>query len=653
MEYRPDIDGMRAIAVLSVIAFHINADLMPGGFVGVDIFFVISGFLISLQIFRQSDAGSFSLGDFYRRRIKRIAPAMLVVLASVLVLSQFLFRPEDAEGAARSAFWSLLSAANVHFWMSEDGSYFAASSDEFPLLHFWSLGVEEQYYLLWPVVLIAFAPLLRSRAFAIGATLSAAASFAFAELYFSIDPSFVYYMLPARAGELLLGAIVAWRINYIPSARLGAARNQLLAACGLALVVASLYGLNEELVFPGLYAIPPTLGAALLIYSGSLGSTWIGSTLAWRPMVWIGLVSYSAYLWHWPILAFLRYGGIEISILVGSVVVALTLMLAWLSYRFVETPLRRSRNPLLGVFARQYAAPALVLGALAAVSLKTDGWFVHRLFPDYVRELEHSRQTLQPAYDLDYVCQSSRLTAADLTNANCVVGADLDGEPDILLWGDSNAAHYIGMLQEFGESSSFAFRNVEVGGCPPLNTDLATYATARRADDCAASSALIWPFVKEYDTVVIGAFWTGYVELNHTFLTAFSRTVDSLNRAGRRVILLGQAPYMEGYDRLCSEKALSFPGMDCRLEPVPFANDVADVNRKLRAIAAARPLTDYFDANGYLCEAGHCSLYDAAGRIRYYNAGHLTMDASAQLGGKIVATEGVPQPFSRLGSSSD
>ena len=156
MKYRPDIDGLRAIAVLSVILYHVNPTLIPAGFVGVDIFFVISGYLISLQIFNDTSTQQFSILEFYRRRVKRIAPAMFVVLSVTLIFAQFMLRPEDAEEVARSGFWSLLSLANAHFWLTDDGSYFTGPSDQLPLLHFWSLAVEEQFYMIWPLVLLLF-----------------------------------------------------------------------------------------------------------------------------------------------------------------------------------------------------------------------------------------------------------------------------------------------------------------------------------------------------------------------------------------------------------------------------------------------------------------------------------------------------------------
>lgn len=209
LDYRPDIDGLRAVAVLSVIIFHINENIIPGGFIGVDIFFVISGYLITQHIFRDLNRNTFSIVEFYRKRIKRIIPAMLVVVALTILIAQFILIPKDAEKVAESGLWSLLSMANVYFWLFEDTSYFAAASNEKPLLHLWSLGVEEQFYIFWPLILLLTYRVGHGKYFFLIFSFLAIVSFLSGEILYSRDPSFVYYMLPTRAGELLIGALLA------------------------------------------------------------------------------------------------------------------------------------------------------------------------------------------------------------------------------------------------------------------------------------------------------------------------------------------------------------------------------------------------------------------------------------------------------------
>ncbi|HET7371561.1 MAG TPA: acyltransferase, partial [Gammaproteobacteria bacterium] len=200
---------MRAIAVLSVMLYHVSAAWVPGGFVGVDIFFVISGYLITRNIVVDLGHSRFSLLDFYARRVRRIAPMMLTIVAVTLALAMLLFTPDDAATTAEAAAASLASLANVYFWLFQDHSYFAAPSAESPLLHLWSLGVEEQFYLFWPLLLLLFYRSRKAGLFCLGAALIAVASFALGNILYPLDPSFVYYMMPTRAGELLLGALVA------------------------------------------------------------------------------------------------------------------------------------------------------------------------------------------------------------------------------------------------------------------------------------------------------------------------------------------------------------------------------------------------------------------------------------------------------------
>ena len=386
-EYRADIDGLRGVAVLSVIAFHIDQRLLPGGFVGVDIFFVISGFLISRNILREISEGRFSLLDFYRRRVKRIAPALLVVIFATLAFAQFWLLPQDAERAADSALWSLFSVSNLYFWLNLDGGYFAEASNELPLLHLWSLAVEEQFYLIWPLLLLLFYRADRIRLLFLSLLILAAVSFLYAEHVFGKDPSFAYYMLPTRAGELLLGALVA--IAVVKGARhvLPAALTLPIGWLGALLLAGSLIWLSEDDVFPGLYAVPPALGSALVILAGHCRSVGFPRLLTFKPLVAVGLISYSAYLWHWPLLAFLRYGYGEISPITGLAVFAATLFLAWITYRFVEQPARRSQAPAGKVIFSQYLMPATVLGCLSLSAMYLDGYGVRFFSETYKAEL--------------------------------------------------------------------------------------------------------------------------------------------------------------------------------------------------------------------------------------------------------------------------
>ncbi len=636
LNYRPDIDGLRAIAVLSVILFHINKTLIPGGFIGVDIFFVISGFLISLNILKDLERGRFSIADFYRRRIKRIAPPMLIVVGLTLVAAQFVLLPEDAERTADSGLWSLLSLANVYFWLYQDTSYFAAASSEIPLLHLWSLGIEEQFYIFWPLILMALYRPSRATLFFCIAAIVGIGSFLLGEILFGQAPSFIYYMLPTRAGELLMGGLVAFFVLRNLGAKISEKLVAPMAIAGILLIGFSFFLLSEGQVFPGLRAIPPTLGTAMLIFAGHCNNNPVSRLLALRPMVWVGLISYSAYLWHWPLLAFYRYGHREIGLFAGAIIFALTMFFAWLTFRFVEGPSRRSKASTFQVLLRQFAIPAGALAVFALAAMKLDGYGLRWFSPEYKTQATALRQETLPAYSYKYVCQRQKLTLADTNDPNCVVGVDSNAAPIAILWGDSNAAHYIGMIGAFAKKENFRFRNIAVGACPPLFGDPAPYVTAARLADCRESAAIAKQAIAPFTTIIISANWPVYQERSAQFLQAFFETVNTLEKSGKHIVLIGKVPIFQTYDRRCEEKALSYPALDCPTFTATLDADVGQINEKLKAFAAGKSNVKYFDSAHYLCPQNRCSPFDSKGRPNYYDASHLSMPASWMLGESIL-----------------
>jgi peptidoglycan/LPS O-acetylase OafA/YrhL len=640
-EHRPDVDGLRAIAVLSVILFHVDKDLLPGGFVGVDIFFVISGFLITRNILTGLSTGQFSLIEFYRRRVKRIAPPLLVVVAVTVLVANLLMLPENAEATAESAAWSLGSLANVYFWLHQDTGYFAAASSDSPLLHLWSLGVEEQYYFIWPLcLLLAY----RARAawrgwFVALAALGCIASYALGQLIFAQSPSFAYYMLPTRAGELLLGGLVAVGIVHGIERRIPHRLALPIAIAGLLLVFGSFAFIKEDKVFPGVLAILPTLGGALLILAGYCRDNVVSRMLSTRPMVWIGLVSYSAYLWHWPLLSFLRYGNVHVGPALGVGVVAVTLLLAWLTYRLLETPTRASEAPALQIFVRQFAAPACVIVALSLAAMRADGYGLRS--PEYRERLAQLRNVTRPAYSYEYICQRHRVTRADSEDQRCVLGSG----PSALLWGDSNAAHYVGMVGAFAQAGGFSFRNLASGSCPPVFADPALFVPARRVDGCRAAVEVARETISNYPVVLISGIWTAYEENSSQFLSAVFDTVRTIAAEGKLVIIIGQVPPATGYDRRCREKTLAYPMLTCVALPVAPSAAVLGINARLRAFADNEQGVEYFDAVDYLCNKGRgCSVFDAGAPL-YYDLHHLSVAGSWKLGHRILSDDGVPSPF--------
>ncbi|MGH6971391.1 MAG: acyltransferase family protein, partial [Caulobacteraceae bacterium] len=341
MAYRPDIDGLRAVAVLAVVLYHAGLRVTSGGFVGVDVFFVISGYVISKSLLGDIDGGRFSISGFYERRVRRIFPALFATMIASWVAAMALLLPSYLVDYSRSLAAAAAFASNFYFWKSS--GYFANGATLRPLLHTWSLSVEEQFYIFAPLTLFLVARYFRKRWVLVLAPV-ALASLALSIVATRIGPTANFFLLPTRAWELILGALLA--LGDPPSLKASWAR-EVLAALGLALIAYAIFAYSPATPFPGLAALPPCLGAAMLIYVGASGGSLATRFLALPPMVAVGLISYSLYLVHWPIVSFLTYwqlrapGPDE-----APAILAVSLALAALSWRFVEQPFRQARRRL-------------------------------------------------------------------------------------------------------------------------------------------------------------------------------------------------------------------------------------------------------------------------------------------------------------------
>ena len=358
--YRPDIDGLRAIAVLSVLVFHAFPSLMQGGFIGVDIFFVISGYLISKHILDELAAGAFSIKTFYARRVRRIFPALILVLLVCLLFGWVILTPGEYEKLGRHTFAGALFLSNILSW--REAGYFDAAADTKPLLHLWSLGIEEQFYIVWPLFL-ALAWRLRARlSWALPGVIVLSLAYSLMKVQHDVVADF--YSPVTRFWELALGALLASQ-TFRTAASSPAVRN-VLSWLGLGLILLAAGVVQNTFLFPGAWALLPTLGAAFLIHAG-MDATINRRLLSQRAMVWVGLISYPLYLWHWPLLTFLRIIESETPSVQARVwALAASFVLAWLTYRFMERPIR----------ARTRSKAVIWVLSLAMVTLGVSGFIV-------------------------------------------------------------------------------------------------------------------------------------------------------------------------------------------------------------------------------------------------------------------------------------
>ncbi|MFJ3108933.1 MULTISPECIES: acyltransferase family protein [Pseudomonas] len=626
LAYRPDIDGLRALAVLAVVIFHFNKEWLPGGFVGVDIFFVISGFLITGIITRQINAGRFSFQDFYIRRMRRIIPATLFVTVVSLIFGALFMLPKDLMALAKSAVAATLSVANIYFWRFLDISYFAASSDTVPLLHLWSLGVEEQFYLIWPAALVLGFKFISRKYFMFMVVVLAACSFWIGQKTIVSDPSYSYYMLPSRAGELIIGAMTYWMCQSTEY-RARAWTSGLLAVIGSIGLAWSLLFVRETGGFPGFISAVPAVSTALLIASGTFGKSAVTTALSTRPLVAVGLVSFSLYLWHWPVLAFYRYAYGEPNTLSAVVACTLVMILATVfSYFKVEKKFRSGDSVARTLF--QVVSVAAIVAFFGVVIINLGGKIANPLMGKD-KDLHLATANVKSDLAYSFSCHMKKFNARVIDESRCIVG-DNSKKPSMLIIGDSNAAHYLGFIKLVGERKGFSARNITHSACVPFAENAGRYVSKVRVDSCERYGVNTIKYAKGYKVVFISAQWATYSK-NDMFYQDFEKQIALLSREVPKVVVGLQVPRFNKYDRQCAEKSQKIPGLNCESRSTFLSSTDTATNKRIREIVSRYPNVTTFSVRDYLCGEGTCSAY-LDGVPLYFDSSHLSMYGSYKLG---------------------
>ena len=495
MKYRSEIDGLRAIAVLPVILFHAGFELFSGGFVGVDVFFVISGYLITTILINDIERGDFSIIRFYERRARRLLPALFFVILCCIPFAWAWMLPSQMKDFSQSLVAVTFFASNILFW--RESGYFEASSEEKPLLHTWSLAVEEQYYLIFPIFLFFAWRFGKNRVFWT-IVVFAAISLALSEWEWRNKPTANFYLAPTRAWELFAGSIAAFIVQ-----KHGVRKNETLSLLGLGAIIISIFAYDESTPFPSVYALVPVLGVVLLILFAER-TTWAARFLSIKLIVGIGLISYSAYLWHQPLFAFARLRSLtEPSDMLMGALATLALPLAWVTWRFVEQPFRAHKSTFFNKQKTIFAASAvfsLMISGIGLFGHISDGTVV--------------RSSILPAWILDAGQDKNDYTVclrgyekfdAELAVAECSAGSEND--PLVVLVGDSHADHYAFALREGAARSGFRFIQLTVNSCLPFPGLL---AVKRDCTNYAEQTDAILDAL-EPDLVIVAARWTVYL----------------------------------------------------------------------------------------------------------------------------------------------
>ena len=509
--YRADIDGLRAVSILLVVAYHAQPWLVRGGFIGVDIFFVISGFLITRIILSEAKAGTFSSLAFYARRVRRIFPALIVVLATTYLIGWIVLLPDGFALLGESTAAGVAFVSNL-FQLHQTG-YFAPDAAENPLLHLWSLGIEEQFYIFWPLLLVL---LVGSKYRRLRIAAIAAASFGLSLLIFLGLKEWSFYSPLPRAWELLAGGLLASSQVEGAARHSSPLRENLLSAAGLAAIIGAAAALNKESLFPGAWALLPVLGAVLIIIAPN--STVNRVLLSSRAMVAIGLISYPLYLWHWPLLSYLGIirNGVPNAIEIWAVVIV-AFILAWLTYRFVEIPLRRQPKAVPGL------SLALLAVGLAGIATAANSGFALR-FPAEIRAIA----MLAPQSNDGFGDKCFLEAPGARLDANCIEQGD---KPLLFLWGDSTAAALYPGLKRAEETVPFRLARFAVPGCAPI---LAASVS------CDGNNDLVFGFVKSSrpDIVLLHAMWDRTHDLDR-----LAATIEQLKALKiPRIVILGPVP---------------------------------------------------------------------------------------------------------------
>jgi peptidoglycan/LPS O-acetylase OafA/YrhL len=628
--YRADIDGLRAIAVVAVIGYHAFPETIPGGFVGVDVFFVVSGFLISSFLFERLQTGGFRLLEFYGRRIRRIIPALVIVIAATLAIGWQLLYPDEFTSLGKHALSAVAFSSNFTLW--KETGYFDVAAETKPLLHLWSLGVEEQFYIVWPIMLY-----LAWRLYVAPPVIAflTVASFCGALYLVERDSAGAFYFSVTRAWELFAGAGLSYG-HLFYSQRFEPFRTNLVALGGLGLIASAIFALDRTLPYSGVTALLPVAGTLLVITAGS--ATQINrSLLSCRLLVGLGLISYPLYLWHWPLLVFSQILFPEPAVWVTLATIALSVVLAVATYLLIERPIRFGA---LRRFSVPFACGALLLLGIAGLAISTSHIVsndVHRL-PASIVNARNEWEYPAPPRPFDDDGKAINLLTSEIPER-------------VLFWGDSAIEQYWPRVDELikrNRASTLSVAFATGGGCPPVRN---VFEAKHPGCQGLADAAIKYAKSTDVQSVAIGALWFGYLsgefarrnrfryfyglgrtraEINRgsrgasLFLHELKAQISELKSAGKHIYLILNTPMASELDPI-SLYTRRISGMDSHLNGVATAAVVArygDIAVALRDVANQTGAT-IIDPMEFLCSAERCASVEQNGQPIYRDISHL------------------------------
>ena len=623
LAYRPDIDGLRAFAVIAVVFYHAFPNLLPGGFIGVDVFFVISGFLISSIIFSELDTQSFKFSSFYARRIKRIFPALIVILLVSFVAGWFLLFENELKQLSDHVSRAALFLSNFILWY--ETGYFDNAAETKPLLHLWSLGIEEQFYIVWPLVAWFLWRLKDRKSIAISILI--VISFAWNMWQAEHDLTHDFYSPLTRFWELLAGTLVAASANLLKQHATWQSHANHRAMLGALLLLFGVAYINANMKFPGVWAGVPVVGAALLISAHT--SAWVNrAVLANRLLVWIGAISYPLYLWHWPILSFARIveGGAPNAQMRISAVLA-SVLLAWLTFVCIERPIRL-----------QWRAPyktAVLLVCMLCVAFLGNSAHETNGYPD--RDIVTTRQ-VKYAGDIDhdefhdyfkkhfFTCEQNSIRDASSAWRGMIrCFQSKQGKPvDIVLLGDSHAEHlFIGMAEALPDKNVAFYSS---GALPMSGQWRYEPVFAHLLNERNVSAVFVagmWPTQsKEALTYT-------------TMTTELDAAIKALLGTGKHVVLLGDVPQFDFEPQTCKFARPLRQSIRCEMPKSEFTKKSMRYQDALGEVKLRNPQIKLISLADFVCNDKTCSMVDG-NTLLFRDNNHLNIPGSQSIGLKLA-----------------
>ena len=653
LSYRADIDGLRAIAVLLVIFNHIGISLFSGGYIGVDVFFVISGYLITLILTQDIQSKRFSIARFYKKRVVRLAPAYFTVLGVVSIMAWQIMLPDDLNQYFDSVMYATLLMANIYM-RNEVGDYFSQSVEGVPLLHLWSLGVEEQFYIFWPLLLLLFVRRVsRKQTLAIVAVLILSLLF-YAQHKLTQNADKAYYSMPVRAFELLIGALIC----FLPQLKLPKMLIQSLVWVALMVLFTAAIYFDKKTPFPGLMALVPCLATALIIYLGQT-STSNNILLCNRFSTWVGKISYPMYLWHWPIIVLFGMYMLPLSAEHQAIIVLMSILLAFLTYQFIEKPAKRfvmAAN--YKVIMLGFLVPALCFIAIAKTIDHYEG------FPDRFPESVYIKQEALNsfAHIIRNKCMDIPDPKALPDPDECVLGK-AKPEIDFVLLGDSHANGYTAMLNVWAKDANLRGYDITQSSTfylPGVERLEANFNGWKKLDKFALRNDAITAHLAKthYPTIILAGSYVPYFGdevklqdgIHHSneeiFKSGFMKALEIAYQSSDQVILLNDVPRMNKKDvpADCNlRNEILNRHVQCTISKRNYEVQLAKFNRIVVEAKLKYPELKIIDPTRVLCNQQVCQIsINNVPLYRNKDTNHINNQGSKQLGIEYLKQYGNP-----------